>query len=72
MNHFRDIQIYKRKLQKAISKKNEEKIKRIKETKPRMNIDHVVRERYQNFEDALKDLDDCISSLALFQSMPAH
>jgi pescadillo protein len=66
MDYFRNIQIYKRKLQKAISKKNEEQIKRLKENKPQIDLNHIVRERYENFEDVLKDLDDCLSTLALF------
>lgn len=72
MDYFKQLEIYKRKLQKAISRKNDVMVRRLKENKPQINLNHVVRERYENFQDAIKDLDDCLSTLALFQALPTH
>lgn len=36
-----------------------------------MKIDHIVRERYPTFIDAVKDLDDCLTLLFLFSTFPS-
>lgn len=72
IEYFQINQIYKRKLRKAIVRKDLRKVQELKESKPALSINHIVKERYTNFEDALKDLDDCLSTLALFSSLPSH
>lgn len=39
--------------------------------KPRYTLDHVIRERYPTFVDAIRDLDDCLSMLFLFANLPS-
>lgn len=39
--------------------------------KPSYTLDHVIRERYPTFIDAIRDLDDCLSMLFLFANLPS-
>lgn len=38
---------------------------------PELKIDHIVKERYPTFIDAVKDLDDCLTLLFLFSTFPS-
>lgn len=38
---------------------------------PEIKLDHIVKERYPTFIDAIKDLDDCLTLLFLFSTFPS-
>lgn len=38
---------------------------------PDLKLDHIVKERYPTFVDAIKDLDDCLTLLFLFSTFPS-
>uniref|UniRef100_A0A336LZN7 Pescadillo homolog n=1 Tax=Culicoides sonorensis TaxID=179676 RepID=A0A336LZN7_CULSO len=68
---LRDIKIWNRRIKYAHSIKDA-KLKRTRlERYPKMKLDHVVKERYPTFIDAIKDLDDCLTLLFLFSTFPA-
>lgn len=72
LQYFRALKIYRKKLHTAIVKRDATKVKSIKSRKPQLDIAHVVKERYPRFEDALKDLDDPLTTLALLAHFPSH
>lgn len=68
---LRDMKIYNRRIKKAESI-GDKRLKRMRINKyPVLRLDHVVKERYPTFIDAIKDLDDCLTLLFLFSTFPA-
>ncbi|GAB1607916.1 pescadillo homolog isoform X2 [Argonauta hians] len=67
---FREFKHYMRRLKKVKEKKLKGAMKRMRYCKPTYKLDHIVKERYPSFADALGDLDDCLSLLFLFSTFP--
>lgn len=67
----REMKSFSKKVSRYAGRNEPSKIKSLKEfLKPEMDLDHLVRERYPTFEDALEDLDDALSMIFLFASLP--
>ncbi|KAG6126522.1 mRNA-binding ribosome synthesis protein nop7 [Claviceps purpurea] len=79
LQKFRDQKVLEKKISKALGRGDVGDAQRLegnasrpdKTGKPRYTLDHVVRERYPTFVDALRDLDDCLSMLFLFANLPS-
>jgi pescadillo protein len=69
---LRAQKVYMRKYKRAKAKGDIGKIKYLSKHKPILSLTHLVRERYPDFLDALRDLDDPLSMLALFTIFPTH
>ncbi|KAK9522724.1 hypothetical protein VZT92_019170 [Zoarces viviparus] len=65
---FRDYKVFVRKLKKAYGKTEWTAVERLKENKPAYKLDHIVKERYPSFVDALRDIDDALCMGFLFST----
>ncbi|XP_056384626.1 pescadillo homolog [Hyla sarda] len=63
---FREYKVFVRRLRKAYGKQEWDSVDRIRENKPTYKLDHIIKERYPTFIDALRDLDDALSMCFLF------
>lgn len=71
LNKFREQKTFSKKLQRALGRKEIGDADRLEKSRPKYTLDHLVRERYPSFLDALRDLDDPLNMLFLFANMPA-
>jgi len=67
---FREFKIFMRKLKTANDKKELTTEKRLLEHRPVLKLDHIIKERYPTFMDAIRDLDDPLCMAVLFAQMP--
>ncbi|XP_048677319.1 pescadillo homolog isoform X4 [Caretta caretta] len=70
INKFREYKVFVRKLRKAYGKSEWNTVERLKDNKPSYKLDHIIKERYPTFIDALRDLDDALSMCFLFATFP--
>ncbi|KAL2110145.1 hypothetical protein VUR80DRAFT_1589 [Thermomyces stellatus] len=79
LNKFREQKALEKKISRALGRGDFGDAKRLeanaarpeKTGKPHYTLDHVIRERYPTFIDAIRDLDDCLSMLFLFANLPS-
>lgn len=68
---LRELKVYQQKIRRARSMKNYSAMRKYFRDYPEINIDHIVKERYPTFVDALRDLDDCLTLCFLFSTFPS-
>ncbi|EON62606.1 hypothetical protein W97_01830 [Coniosporium apollinis CBS 100218] len=72
LRKFREHKALGKKISKALGRGEVKDAARLEKTQtPRMTLDHIIKERYPTFVDALRDLDDALSMLFLFANLPS-
>ena len=69
---FWEMKIFMRRLKRATARKDFDSLKVIKDNKPWYKLDHIVKERYPTFIDAIRDLDDALSMIFLYSKFPKN
>jgi len=72
LKRFRQFKAFNKKIRKALGKGERNLAERLKNNRPKYTLDHLIRERYPTFIDALRDLDDALCMLALFAQVPSN
>lgn len=65
---FREYKIFVRKLKRAYGKTEWSTVERLRDNKPTYKLDHIVKERYPSFIDALRDIEDALCMCFLFST----
>uniref|UniRef100_A0A182SPD4 Pescadillo homolog n=1 Tax=Anopheles maculatus TaxID=74869 RepID=A0A182SPD4_9DIPT len=68
---LRDRKIFNRRIKHAAAKQNMNLRDIRLHNYPQLKLDHIVKERYPTFIDAIKELDDCMTLLFMFSTFPA-
>ncbi|KAJ6161426.1 hypothetical protein N7470_004822 [Penicillium chermesinum] len=69
---FRDQKSVAKKIARSLGRGEVSDAARLEKTHaPKLTLDHVIKERYPTFIDALRDLDDALSLLFLFATLPS-
>ena len=72
LNKFREHKTLAKKISRALGRGEVGDASRLEKTQtPRITLDHIIKERYPTFVDALRDLDDALSMLFLFANLPS-
>ncbi|KAF8953450.1 mRNA-binding ribosome synthesis protein nop7 [Haplosporangium bisporale] len=70
LGKFREYKTFAKKMAKVMGKGQYSTAKSLAENKPIYTLDHIIKERYPTFTDALRDLDDALCMIFLFATMP--
>lgn len=69
---FREHKAVAKKIAKALGRGEAGDAARLeKNLVPKIKLDHIIKERYPTFIDAIRDLDDALSMLFLFANLPS-
>ncbi|PYI04118.1 hypothetical protein BO78DRAFT_471561 [Aspergillus sclerotiicarbonarius CBS 121057] len=72
LRKFRDQKALAKKIARSLGRGEVGDASRLeKNHAPRLTLDHIIKERYPTFIDALRDLDDALSLLFLFANLPS-
>lgn len=67
---FREHKTFAKKLARALGRGEWALAKGLEDRKPEARLDHLLKERYPTFRNALQEMNDPLSLLALFERLP--
>ncbi|KAF9452612.1 hypothetical protein P691DRAFT_772069 [Macrolepiota fuliginosa MF-IS2] len=71
LKKLREHKAFAKKLSRALGRGEWSSAKSLEENKPVYRLDHIIKERYPTFVDALRDIDDALCMIYLFASLPS-
>ena len=72
LTRFREHKALSKKIARSLGKGEYGDAARLdKKDSAKLSLDHIIKERYPTFADALRDLDDALSLLFLFSNLPS-
>ncbi|KAJ4486332.1 Pescadillo N-terminus-domain-containing protein [Lentinula aciculospora] len=72
LKKLREHKAFAKKLSRALGRGEWSNAKSLEENKPVYRLDHIIKERYPTFIDALRDIDDALCMIFLFASLPSN
>ncbi|KAL5535359.1 NOP7 [Sanghuangporus sanghuang] len=72
LQKLRQHKAFAKKLSRALGRGEWSSAKSLEENKPVYRLDHIVKERYPTFIDAVRDIDDALCLVSLFASLPSN
>ncbi|KAG6872881.1 hypothetical protein C0995_005739 [Termitomyces sp. Mi166 len=72
LKKLREHKAFAKKLSRALGRGEWSSAKSLEENKPVYRLDHIIKERYPTFIDAVRDIDDALCMIFLFASLPSN
>lgn len=72
LKKLREHKAFAKKLARALGRAEWSSAKSLEDNKPVYTLDHIIKERYPTFIDAVRDIDDALCLVALFATLPAN
>ncbi|TFK94303.1 hypothetical protein K466DRAFT_536172 [Polyporus arcularius HHB13444] len=71
LRKLREHKTFAKRLSRALGRGEWSSAKSLEENKPVYRLDHIIKERYPTFVDAVRDIDDALCMIFLFASLPS-
>ncbi|KAI0932313.1 mRNA-binding ribosome synthesis protein nop7, variant 2 [Taiwanofungus camphoratus] len=71
LKKLREHKAFAKKLSRALGRGEWSSAKSLEENRPVYRLDHIIKERYPSFIDAVRDIDDALCMIFLFASLPS-
>ncbi|KAJ7071540.1 Pescadillo N-terminus-domain-containing protein [Mycena amicta] len=71
LKKLREHKAFAKKISRALGRGEWSDAKNLEENKPVYRLDHIIKERYPTFIDAVRDIDDALCMVFLFASLPS-
>ncbi|RDB29085.1 Pescadillo [Hypsizygus marmoreus] len=72
LKKLREHKAFAKKLSRALGRGEWSSAKTLEDNKPVYRLDHIIKERYPTFIDAVRDIDDALCMVFLFASLPSN